>query len=213
MRFWNHYRMAKLIYRQMAENGIQVNNTFFIIGNLGPDLYFSYLYRQHTRARSGAHLERQLNCLYTAGAEENATKFSFRLGVMSHYICDFLCYPHTPAFMGSTREHIMHEKRQTVCADMLPFDNQKIKGLDLAKLTKTLNRQISRREHLMARNACNDYDDYPEIPIAMYVATWAAAGAWFYAAQTATCHCGETPSLMRRTKGRTVETIVGTLST
>ena len=189
MRFWNHYRMAKLIYRQMAENSIQVNEAFFILGNLGPDLYFSYIYRHHTRAGSGAHLERQINCLYAAGAEENAAKFSYHLGVMSHYICDFLCYPHTPAFRGGTRVHIQHEKRQTVSADMLPFNSQKIKGLDIAELKKTLDRKISYREQLMARNTRDDFDDYSEIPIAMYVATWAVAGAWFHAAQRATHIC------------------------
>ena len=210
MRFWNHYRMAKLMFRQMAENGIQANEAFFILGNLGPDLYFSYLYRQHTRARSGAHLERQLNCLYAVGAAESAAKFSYHLGVMSHYVCDFLCYPHTSAFKGSTREHILHEKRQTVYSDMLPFNSQEIKGLDLAKFIKTLDRQISRRDQALDRNACNDY---PEIPVAMYVATWAAAVAWIYAVQTPKCHCVETPSLMRRTKSRTIDTIVGTLST
>ena len=211
MRFWNHYRMAKLIYRQMAENGMQIIETFFILGNLGPDLYFSYIYRQHTRARSGAHLEKQLNRLYAADTAESAEKFSYHLGVMSHYVCDFLCYPHTPAFKGGTREHILHEKRQTVCADMLPFNSKKIKGFDLANLTKKLDRQISRREQLLAKSACDDCYDYKEIPIAMYVATWAAAGAWLHATQTATLHCVETPLLTRRTKTRRPFTLLGIL--
>ena len=173
--------MAKLIYRQMDENGIQVNEAFFVLGNLGPDLYFSYLFRQHTRARSGAHLERQLKCLYAANATKSAAKFSYHLGVMSHYVCDFLCYPHTPAFRGSTREHILHEKRQKVNAELLPFNRQQSMGLNHEKLTKTLNHRISSSERRLSGNSC---DDYTEIPVAMYVATWAVAGAWLYAAQT-----------------------------
>lgn len=38
---------------------------------------------------------------------------SLRLGILSHYICDFMCYVHTPAFKGSLKEHRAYEEEQS----------------------------------------------------------------------------------------------------
>ena len=182
MKFWNHYKMGKLIYKSMEENGIRLNKTMFVYGNLAPDMCFSYIYRMHTRTVSASYLSKQLKRVYSGVNLPESAKFSYSLGVMSHYICDFLCYPHTTAFNGCTHEHYLHEKKQTVEAgDLLPLNKKRCIGLDYIMLTDMIDRYISRREKLYVQNA---EIKYGEISFAMYVAAWASSNAYLYAEQS-----------------------------
>ena len=184
MRFWVHFRMARLINKQMAENGVGIDGLGFILGNLAPDMTFSYVFRRHTREVSLPHLQKQIKHLYEDGMDPCSARFSWHLGVMSHYVCDFLCYPHTPAFKGGAAGHFLHEVRQSVQAsDLLPFNGQKSKGLDAVRLAAALDRHIERRERLLFLNGD---EEYTEVPVAMYVAAWASSGAYLYAAQGTT---------------------------
>ena len=181
MRFWIHFRMARLINKQMAENGVEIDGLFFVLGNLAPDMTFSYIFRKHTRRVSLPHLQKQIRYLYEDGIDPCSARFSWHLGVMSHYVCDFLCYPHTPAFDGGATGHFLHEVRQSVrCEDILPFDKQKSKGLNATRLAVALEHHIERRERLLRLNSG---EQYAEVSIAMYVSAWASSGAYFYAAQ------------------------------
>jgi len=182
MKFWNHYKMGQLIYKSMEENGIRLNKTMFVYGNLAPDMCFSYIYRMHTRVVSASYLSKQLKCVYSGDHLPESAKFSYSLGVMSHYICDFLCFPHTTAFNGGTHEHYLHEKKQTVKAsDLLPLNKKKCTGLNYILLTDMIDRYISRREKLYGQNAEMKYG---EISFAMYVAAWASSNAYLYAEQS-----------------------------
>jgi len=173
--------MARLINKQMKENGVEADSLFFVLGNLAPDMTFSYVFRRHTREISLPHLEKQIRFLYKKGVDPYGVFFSWHLGVMSHYVCDFLCYPHTPAFNRGAVGHFFHEVKQSVHAsDVLPFNKQKSRGLDAARLTAALERHIDRRERLLSQNSGQEYK---EVSIAMYVAAWASTGAYLYAIQ------------------------------
>ena len=186
MRFWMHFKMARLISRQIAENGVEIDGLLFTLGNLAPDMTFSYVFRRHTRQVSLPHLQKQIRHLYGEGSDPYKVRFSWHLGVMSHYVCDFLCYPHTPAFDGTTASHFLHEARQSVHGgDMLPLRNRKSKGLNEAGLTAALDRYIERHERLLSQNSD---EKYMEVPIAMYAAAWASSGAYFYAVQKSACN-------------------------
>ena len=195
MRFWMHYRMARLINKQMAENGVTTDGLFFLLGNLAPDMTFSYIFRRHTRKVSLPHLKKQIKYLYEDGIDPYSAKFSWHLGIMSHYVCDFLCYPHTPAFTGGTAGHFLHEVKQSVRAtDLLPFNKKKSIGLNARKLTLALDRHIERREKLLLQNGAKGY---AEVSIAMYVAAWASSGAYLYAVQAGAGQAAIRPSIFR----------------
>jgi len=101
---------------------------------------------------------------------------------MSHYICDFLCYPHTTAFKGGTHEHYLHEKKQKVEADdLLPLNKKRCNGLSYFLLTDMIDRYISRREKLFGQSTELKYG---EISFAMYVAAWASSNAYLFAEQS-----------------------------
>jgi len=179
VRVQNHYKMGCMICKEMKTGNMPLNKVLFILGNLAPDLFFSFLYRPHLRSQSASHLKKVLRRLYKGGITPERLRFSFYSGVLTHYVCDFLCYAHTPAFTGSMREHIRYEKQQTVNArDLLPFDVQKSMNLSLSRLTDILDEYILRREQFFMQNAERAGTD---IPIAIYVATWAASSVYLHA--------------------------------
>lgn len=160
-----------------------LNTPVFIFGNLAPDLCFSFLFHKHNHTESAASLAKLLKRLYDGDIAFNEAMFSFYLGMATHYVCDFLCYPHSPAFKGGLREHVIYERKQTVNSDdMLPFYKQKSKNLSLAKLIEKLDGHISRREQLFSQNVGLTNCD---IPLAMYVATWVASCAYLHAEKLA----------------------------
>ena len=184
MKFWNHFKIGKLIHKSMKNNGMPLNKILFIYGNLAPDVSLSYIFRNHSRDVSASYLDKQLRYLYAGNHISGCAMFSYSLGIMSHYICDFLCYPHTPAFDGGTREHYIHEKTQTVnICDMLPYSKRAGKGLNLDKLTKALDSYISRREKMYAQSS---EIKYGEIPYAIYIATWASGNVYLNASEKTT---------------------------
>jgi hypothetical protein len=194
MKVGNHYKMGRLICRKMAENNMPLSKIAFILGNLAPDLFFSFLYRPHLRHSSSPHMSRLIHKLYTDGLVPNRLRFSYCLGKLTHYICDFFCYAHTPAFQGTMREHIHYEKKQTVRdGDMPLFDRQNSVNLSLADLTDTLNSFITRNEQLLAQDPEMAHAD---IPIAVHAATWAASAAYLHAEEavlSATAQVAATP--------------------
>ena len=179
MRFGIHFRMALLMRKQMAENGVNLDGVSFLLGNLAPDMSFSYIFRRHTRIVSLPHLNKQIKSLYKEGIDPYSLKFSWHLGVMSHYVCDFLCYPHTMAYNGNTAGHLYYEVRQSVkSSDMLPFEKPNNRGLDAIRLGIALDRFIEKRErHGLLKNG----KEYNEVPAAMQIAVWASSGVFFHA--------------------------------
>jgi len=176
MKMQNHFRMGRLIHKKMAVNDIWLNKFLFMWGNLAPDLCFSYIYRLHTRAASAHKLEKLLDQLYKGELTVESMRFSYYLGVMSHYLCDFFCYPHTPVFKGGLREHYLYEDKQTVNAnDMPPFYMQKSMGLSRAKLIDMLDWYIINHEQSLAQNAKTANAD---IPLAMYASAWAISAVY-----------------------------------
>jgi len=171
--------MAGLIREKMASNDMQLRKRLYILGNLAPDIIGSFLFRQHSYITCGARFRKLLRRLFDGKVTRSSTLFSFYTGVISHYVCDFLCYAHTTAFMGSVREHYKYEKNQNVHAEeMLPFDRQRSMNYSYSKLMLDIERCIDRRERILSQNAgMSAYD----IPFAVYVATWAVSAVYLRA--------------------------------
>jgi len=171
--------MAYLIWGKMASNDMQLRKRIYFLGNLAPDLIGSFIFRQHTYKICGARLRKLLSRLFDGNVARSSILFSFYTGVMTHYVCDFLCYAHTAAFMGGVREHYEYEKRQHVNAeDVLPFDRQKSMNYSYSELEFFIDSCIDRRERLLSKNAGISTSD---IPFAVYVATCAVSAVYLCA--------------------------------
>ena len=179
MKFLNHYKMASLIWESMASNDMQLRRRVYFLGNVAPDLIGSFLFRQHSYITCGARLRKLLRRLFDGNVANSSILFSFYTGVISHYVCDFLCYAHTTAFMGSVREHYKYEKSQNVNAEeMLPFYKQKSMNYSYSELKLDFESCIARRERILSQNGgMSAYD----IPFAVYVATWAVSAVYLRA--------------------------------
>ena len=179
MKFSNHYKMAYLILEKMASNDIQLRKQPYFLGNLAPDLTGSFLFRQHSYNTCGARLRKLLIRLFDGNVSCDSILFSFYTGVMSHYVCDFLCYAHTAAFAGSVREHYKYEKNQNVNAEeMLPFNRQKSMSYSYSELKLDIENCIDRHERILTQNGWMSASD---IPFAVYVATWAVSAVYLHA--------------------------------
>ena len=179
MKFINHYKMACVIWEKMASNDMQLRKRLYFLGNLAPDITGSFLFRQHSYITCGARLRKLLRRLFDGSISNNSILFSFYTGVMSHYVCDFLCYAHTAAFVGSVREHYRYEKNQNVNAEeIIPFENQKSMKYSYSGLKLDIENCIDNRERMLIQNARISASD---IPFAIYIATWAVSAVYLHA--------------------------------
>lgn len=181
MNIKNHCKMGCLIYESMATNGIRISKPLFVAGNMAPDFYISPFSRSHKRSTSASRLNKWVKRVYENIDSTSTGWFSFNLGILAHYICDFLCYPHTPAFEGGKWDHYIYEKMQVVdLNDVLPIT----KGAELnaEELIDVLNGYFIKREQILEQNADMAFAD---ISVAMYVAILALTCVYHYVSKRA----------------------------
>lgn len=89
-----HKIIAKLVYRHLiAKLNFKLDWSKFVYGNFQPDMNRSYVDCDHT-------LEDSLLCI-NYNAEElmrsdvSVKEFSFALGIICHFVCDYFCLQHT----------------------------------------------------------------------------------------------------------------------
>ena len=109
MRIEIHHKIGKNVCSELKEVGCQINEKLFLIGNLFPDLIHSYLWRRHEYQHSREYIRKKLSML-----KKKSRLFSFHLGVLTHYICDYFCYPHSCGYDKGLTQHILYEIQQKV---------------------------------------------------------------------------------------------------
>jgi len=113
MRLEIHYRIGKKVCGELQELGLQVNEKLFHFGNFYPDLIHSYLWCKHEYQHSREYIHKKIEML-----KKQPIFFSFHLGVLTHYICDYFCYPHSGVYDKNLFHHIMYELKQKVPAEL-----------------------------------------------------------------------------------------------
>jgi len=109
MRIKIHHKIGKNVCSELKYHGCKLNENLFLVGNLFPDLIHSYIWRRHEYQHSREYVRRKLEIL-----KGRPKLFSFHLGVLAHYICDYFCYPHSVSFDKGLIEHIAYEVRQKI---------------------------------------------------------------------------------------------------
>lgn len=116
--------MKYRIHRDLAERiregcegrlNVRINPRWFGIGNVYPDCSHQRLLYLHEIQPAGKMVGRMIRrfCKKSIYSGQILSRWrSFRLGIVMHYICDFLCYVHSPAFEGSLMEHRAYEQEQ-----------------------------------------------------------------------------------------------------
>jgi len=107
MRLVIHHKIGKKIFGELKELGYHVSENLFLLGNIFPDLNQSYIWCRHEYIHSREYTKKKIEKL-----KKSSMLFSFHLGVLTHYICDYFCYPHSPAYDKGLIQHIIYEIQQ-----------------------------------------------------------------------------------------------------
>ncbi|MCL1815211.1 MAG: zinc dependent phospholipase C family protein [Treponema sp.] len=157
MRMAIHHRIGKKVWAELKELGCHIHEKLFLLGNLFPDLIQSYIWRRHEYPHSREYVRKKLISL-----EKKPLFFSFHLGVLTHYICDYFCYPHSSGYNKGLIQHILYEIRQKV-PEKLYNTNLNINAFTIEELDKLVNWYEN------VRASFND--DEPDFHIAATVAS------------------------------------------
>lgn len=108
-----HRVIAKLLLKEIQRySGIKLEENYFIYGNVIPDIAPKYIKTKHFVNESIDFLIYRINDLLD---NNNITprKFAVELGIITHYLCDYYCDPHSDReyFKGRVNEHMLYEKR------------------------------------------------------------------------------------------------------
>lgn len=109
MRLEIHYKIAKKISDELKDLGIQVHERSFLFGNFFPDLIHSYFWCKHEYPVSRDYIRKKIESL-----KKRPLFFSFQLGILTHYISDYFCYPHSRVYDKGILDHIKYELSQKV---------------------------------------------------------------------------------------------------
>ena len=112
MRLKIHHTIGKKVCSELKESGLYIHEELFLLGNLFPDLIHSYFWRRHEYKHSREYFRKKLDMV-----KKRPILLSFHLGVLSHYICDYFCYPHSTCYGEGLIQHIIYEIRQKVPKD------------------------------------------------------------------------------------------------
>lgn len=114
------YRIHRRLSEQIREGcedrmSIRIRPRWFALGNIYPDCSHQRLLHMHELSSAGGMVERKIRRFCKKPVRSGTVLScwnSFRLGVITHYVCDFNCYVHTASFTGSLREHRAYETEQ-----------------------------------------------------------------------------------------------------
>ncbi|MGL5295612.1 MAG: zinc dependent phospholipase C family protein [Culicoidibacterales bacterium] len=125
-------QVSKLIYNRI---GFQIEEKYFYYGAIAPDLHPDLFFSMtHTREGSETFVFAQCQrILDTEWTEKNSRRLAYTLGVMSHFIADYHCYPHvyTREYDENFRAHFqyelrMHQKMKRFRTQQLLLNNDQI---------------------------------------------------------------------------------------
>lgn len=111
----SHKVMADWIYRFVEEHtDLSLNLLRFRAGNMSPDLPLYHSHLKHYKHQNFEYILDMVkklsdtNPLSNVGALKN---YSYQLGIICHYLCDYFCYPHHNRryFYDKLGEHMKYE--------------------------------------------------------------------------------------------------------
>ncbi|EKQ55104.1 MULTISPECIES: zinc dependent phospholipase C family protein [unclassified Clostridium] len=109
-----HGKIGLILGRELIERGYSnINTEFFVYGNVLPDLNLKYRMTKHSKNEDW---NRVLTIMDDVAYNKEKTNkdVSVKLGMLSHYLCDFFTFPHNDAFHKSIIHHELYEQAQRI---------------------------------------------------------------------------------------------------
>ena len=130
MRLEIHNDIAKMICSEIRRLGFHIHKTLFLFGNLFPDIIQSYIWCRHEYKYSREYIRKKINRI-----KNKPLFFSFHLGILAHYICDYFCYPHTTFYNEGFINHVAYEVNQKIPEKFIRL-NMPINKITIEELDK-----------------------------------------------------------------------------
>lgn len=117
-----HKIVAKIVHDRIKEKyNVNLNLDKMLWGSVAPDVLPYYKTKRHYFDESGDYIAREISKLiyfsrysYSEGNESKLfiNYMSKKLGIIMHYLCDFVCYPHAyrMTFIENLRKHVRYEQ-------------------------------------------------------------------------------------------------------
>ncbi|MDO4711968.1 MAG: zinc dependent phospholipase C family protein [Peptostreptococcaceae bacterium] len=112
----SHKIMADHIYHYVEEHsGLSLNLLRFRAGNMSPDLPLYHSHLKHYKHQNFEYILDMVQKLSESKPLSNVgalKNYSYKLGVICHYLCDYFCYPHHNRryFHDKLGEHLKYER-------------------------------------------------------------------------------------------------------
>lgn len=103
------YNMRKII---RMESGTKLNLLGFMYGNILPDLSSSFNSQPHNIKASLNYIINRTDTLLKGACENpfhHSYGYSRNLGVITHYLSDYFCYPHQDHYNKGLKDHSIYE--------------------------------------------------------------------------------------------------------
>lgn len=115
-----HRHMGALIRENVITSlpnnkSIHISPFWYSIGNMLPDISWLPLTHPHFEAQSKPYMSNMLDTALRKHRRQKADAlyvspiFSLRLGIVSHYLCDFFCVAHQGAGINGAKWHLNYE--------------------------------------------------------------------------------------------------------
>ena len=95
----------------MEKKGMPLNKKYFLLGTIAPDLLLTCYFIPHKYEKTEPFLYQITKKAATMNNYSPAIS-SFIHGVITHFICDYFCYPHSSVYNSGLRYHRIYEKHQ-----------------------------------------------------------------------------------------------------
>lgn len=108
-----HGKIGNFLGKELISNGYAINIDSFIYGNMLPDLNLKFRMTMHSKKEDWRNVLEIIHEI-AYGKEKLDRDISIKLGMLSHYICDFFTFPHNEGFGKNIIHHELYEQAQRI---------------------------------------------------------------------------------------------------
>ena len=110
MNIQSHWKLASFICKSSEINIKGLKKIFFAVGNIFPDISFTFVKRPHIPSIMYDTIMHRINKTIHLSDKESHLNY-FSIGIITHYLADFFCAAHTEPFGENARMHYLYEQR------------------------------------------------------------------------------------------------------
>lgn len=109
-----HGKIGYILVKELIEKGYSnINTDSFVYGSMLPDLNLKCRMTMHSKREDWDTVLKIIGDIAYSKEKVNEN-ISIKLGMLSHYLCDFFTFPHNEAFEKNIIHHELYEQAQRI---------------------------------------------------------------------------------------------------